>query len=265
MKKNCSYMKRICREQIFVRSTGPWGWSSVCWRGSMLRRCYKEADMECTVLRGVIISERWKRATCQRVERTVNGNTGPACPVISADSAPEASASSRRFNKTSSLRRPLLTDAISHTGSKITPFQSHHCCEGNCSSLSRKSAPPCAPPAKTHIYSYNNTHPQSHGHKILYRIARTHPKKKKTPVNLSLSCFLYPCLYVAGCWIYCDRIHLMSFMFAGLIVLMWALRAHHATYPPGRKLVRGIFGILYIGINSPLPTVRRLSIAHGFG
>ncbi len=117
------------------------------------------------VLRGITISERWKREKCKKVERTVNGNTGPACPVISADCLrtalfPEASASPCRQYKTSSLWPSLQTDAISHTGSETTRLQSHHCCEGNCSSLSHKSAPPCALQAKTYIY----TPPQQHTH-----------------------------------------------------------------------------------------------------
>lgn len=119
------------------------------------------------MLRGIIISERWKREKCQKVERTVNGNTGPACPVISAVSLrtvlfPEASASPRRQYKTSSLWPSLLTDAISHTGSETTRFQSHHCCEGNCSSLSHKSAPPCALQAKTYIYTSSQQHTDTH-------------------------------------------------------------------------------------------------------
>lgn len=118
------------------------------------------------VLRGIIISERWMRKKCQRVERTVNGNTGPAHPVVSAYSVktalfPEALASPCRQDKTSSLQPSLLTDAISHTGSKTTRFQSHHCCEGNCSSLSHKSAPPCALQAKTYIYTPSKQHTQA--------------------------------------------------------------------------------------------------------
>lgn len=48
------------------------------------------------MLRDIIISEKRKRETCQKVDRTVNGNSGPACPVISVDFkdsiVPEASA-----------------------------------------------------------------------------------------------------------------------------------------------------------------------------
>ena len=129
------------------------------------------------VLRGIIISERWKREKCHKVERTVNGNTGPACPVISADSLrtalfPEASASPCRQYKTSSLWPSLLTDAISHTGSETTRFQSHHCCEGNCSSLSHKSAPPCALQAKTYIYTPSQQHTRRYTH--TERMRRTH-------------------------------------------------------------------------------------------
>lgn len=103
------------------------------------------------------------REKCQKVERTVNGNTGPAYPVVSAYSLRtalflEALASPCRQYKTSSLRPALLTDAISHTGSETTRFQSHHCCEGNCLSLSHKSAPPCALQAKKYIYTPSKQH-----------------------------------------------------------------------------------------------------------
>lgn len=81
-------------------------------------------------------------------------------------------------------------------------------------------------------------HIQQHTHtKFFFHAAKT----KKTPANLSLSCFLYPTLYVARYWMHSDRIHLMSFMFAGLIVFMWALWAHHSS--SGRKLIRAIFEI----------------------
>jgi len=139
------------------------------------------------VFRGVIISETWTREKCQRVERTVNGNTGPACPVISADSKDSvvsgASVSSLCQYKTSSLRPSLLTDAISHTGSKTTRLQSHHCCEGNCSSLSHKSAPPCALQAKTYICTYSQQHTGTHTDLLSLC------QNQKSPMNLSLSCF----------------------------------------------------------------------------
>lgn len=41
-------------------------------------------------------------------------------------------------------------------------------------------------------------------------------------LNLSLCCFLYPSLYVVGCWISTDRIHLISTMLAGIIVFIWS-------------------------------------------
>lgn len=141
-------------------------------------------------LRGITISERWKREKCQKVERTVNGNTGPACPVISADSLrtalfPEASASPCRQYKTSSLWPLHLTDAISHTGSETTRLQSHHCCEGNCSSLSHKSAPPCALQAKTYIYttSKQHTHTQTGRDKCTQNSFVTLAEQKSPPTE----------------------------------------------------------------------------------
>lgn len=146
---------------------------------------------------------------------------------------PEASASPCRQYKTSSLWPSLLTDAISHTGSETTRFQSHHCCEGNCSSLSHKSAPPCAPQAKTYIYTQTGAHTSTDRKRQTHtRIPSPLCQNQKTLLlNLSLSCFLYPSHCVVGCWIYTDRIHLMSSMFPGLTVFIWALRAHHASYP----------------------------------
>lgn len=115
------------------------------------------------------------------------------------------------LSDTCALRSPPLTDAISHTGSETTRFQSHHCCEGNCSGLSHKSAPPCALQAKTYIYTLSQCTPRTHA------FACTHTNKttlnffhhfcqnQRGPLlNLSLSCFCfkYPCLDVVGCWIY---------------------------------------------------------------
>lgn len=67
----------------------------------------------------------------------------------------------RRLCDTCALRSSPLTDAISHTGSENTRFQSHHCCEGNCLGLSHKSTPPCALQVKRYIYTllqHTNTH-----------------------------------------------------------------------------------------------------------
>lgn len=107
---------------------------------------------------------------------------------------PEASAFPCQ-QKTSSLWPSLLTDAISHTGSETTRFQSHHCCEGNCSSLSHKSAPPCALQAKTYIYTLSQQHTHTHTHTCphTYRKKRdekhaensfiTLPEPKRTPTE----------------------------------------------------------------------------------
>lgn len=117
----------------------------------------------------------------RRLVSTVNGNTGPACAVISADSLRttlflEALASPCRQYKTSSLWPWLLTDAISHTGSKSTCFQSHLCCDGNCSSLSHKSAPPFALQAKIYLYSHKHTHTNTQTNSRV-----TLPESKSTP------------------------------------------------------------------------------------
>lgn len=127
-----------------------------------------------------------------------------------------------RLDKTCSLRPKLLTDAISHTGSETTRFQSHHCCEGNCSSLSHKSAPLCALQAKTYIYplsqQYTHTHTQTKAHWILSSLSQN----KKTTEFVAVLLFISLTL--------CNRIHHMSTMFPWLTVFIWALRAHHATY-----------------------------------
>lgn len=78
-----------------------------------------------------------------------------------------------------------------------------------------------------HIFTHcqNNTHThtleETIPHRILPSLCQDQKKKKKTfLVNLLLSCFLYPSLYVIGCWIYTDRIRLMSSMFLGLTVFI---------------------------------------------
>ena len=133
------------------------------------------------VLRGIIISERWMREKCHRVERTVNEKTCPACPVISADSL--RTALSPPFHPAASTRRPpcspsLSTDAISHTGSETARLQSHHDCEGNCSSLARKSASPCALLTKTYIYAASKQHTHTRTRAQTHTITRTYMKRQ---------------------------------------------------------------------------------------
>lgn len=92
---------------------------------------------------------------------------------------------------TCALRSSPLTDAISHTGSETTRFQSHHCCEGNCLGLSHKSTPPCALQAKTYIYPLSQ-HTSTHTHTLhwffFYHFYRN---KRGVLLNLSLSLFLF--------------------------------------------------------------------------
>lgn len=72
------------------------------------------------VLRGIIISERWKREKCQKVERAVNGNTGPACPVISAGSRRIA-----LFPEASAFPPPPVQDILSAAVAANRRHQSH--------------------------------------------------------------------------------------------------------------------------------------------
>lgn len=95
-------------------------------------------------------------------ERTSNGNSAlPLLPFHISDGlsiGPEAFL--RCLCDTCARRSSPLTDAISHTGSEATRFQSRHCCEGNGSGLSHKSAPPCAMQAKTYIYTLSKRTPR---------------------------------------------------------------------------------------------------------
>lgn len=176
------------------------------------------------MLRAVIISERWKR------REVSEGLRGPRMETLALllPSFQQRLLRKPRLPPAASARHPLcggplLTDAISHTGSKKS-------LPSNLTTAVKATARACLTNLllrvlrqQRHIFTHTTTHTHSHTDtKFFYHIARTPPpKKKKNPaLNVSLSCFLYPCLYVAGCWIYCDRIHLMSFMFAGLIVLM---------------------------------------------
>lgn len=159
---------------------------------------------------------------------------------------PEALASLCHSSTASSLWLTPLTDTIGHTGSqkKNPRFQSHHCCEGNCSCLSCKSAPPLY--KQRHIFTHCHENMRAHTH--------THRDKKKkrggggggqntqrilsslcqSQSRLLLSCFLYSSLPARGCWLYSDRIHLMFSMCTGLTVFIGELKAHHAISSQSR-------------------------------
>lgn len=79
---------------------------------------------------------------------------------------PEALASLCHSLTASSLWLPPLTDTIGHTGSQKNPrFQSHHCCEGNCSCLSCKSAPPLYKQRHIFTHCHENTRAHTHTHR----------------------------------------------------------------------------------------------------
>lgn len=150
---------------------------------------------------------------------------------------PGALASLCHSSTASSLWLPPLTDTIGHTGSrkkKAPRFQSHHCCEGNCSCLSCKSAPPLYKQRHIFTHCHENTRARTHTHRdkknkgggqntqrILSSLCRSQSR-------LLLSCFLYSSLPARGCWLYYDRIHLMFSMCTGLTVFIGELKAHRA-------------------------------------
>lgn len=89
----------------------------------------------------------------------------------------------------------------------------------------------CSASKDIYLHTVTTTHTHRHKETNAQKICPSLYQDQKGPqLNLSLSCFLYPSLYVVGCWIYSDRIHLMSSMFPELTVFIRELRAHHATY-----------------------------------
>lgn len=179
-----------------------------------------------------IISERWKQEKCQKVGRTVNGNTGPACTVISTDThcfrKPQLPPATR-------TRRPLCSHRANRRHQShwlrnhslpISPLlwrQLLKLVSQICSSVCSASKD-----IYLHIVTTTHTHIETNTQKMCPSLCQD---QKVLLLNFSLSCFLYPSLYVLGCWIYADRIHLMSPMFSELNVFMWALKAHYHHIP----------------------------------
>lgn len=159
----------------------------------------------------------------------------------------EALASPCRQYKTSSLWPWLLTDAISHTGSKSTRFQSHLCCDGNCSSLSHKSAPPFALQAKIYLYSHKRTHTNTQTNSRV-----TLPESKSTP-----SKFVSVLLFIS--FSLCSQMLELHYHnpprvlhVPGLSVFSSALRAHSATNPYGQEFGHLPFGRFWSNNNFSL-------------
>lgn len=180
----------------------------------------------------------WMRENCELVERTSNGQSA----VLSYRWWFECSIGSEAFLRClcDTPRSSPLTDAISHTGSEATRFQSRHCCEDNSSGLSHKSAPPCALQANTYIYTLSKRTPHVHTHKTkpCWILSSLLPEPKRNPFfSFSL------------------------FFFFNILVSMLLLLDLHGQNPPHVLHVPELTVFIWAltGLSSNIPTARQLA------
>lgn len=182
-------------------------WTLVClWQRQHVKEVLKESRHGMHwVLRGVIISDRWWQENSWRVERTVNGNTGPACPVILVDSLRKSVVSRSlgllplrvqdTLSPTATANRRHPSNWLKNHSLPISPLLWRQLLE----LVSQICCSMCSASNDIYLHTRTTIHTR-HTHRVLSSV----PESRSPSEFVCVLAFVSFCLV---CWIYSNTIH----------------------------------------------------------